>query len=506
MGEIRKRSIGSRISLALVLCALLVVSAGLSLFTGVASADNGPVVADNLTVDNLVANYIDTGGASCDNLTAEVIDAIRLQADELVAPTGAAIHVAAVNSPQWQKDQAAYVCDGLADQIEINQAIASVPSGAWVHLDLGGFSVNDSINTAHNLVLEGEGKGNTIITQADGANIANGIIYANGKFNRGILRELCVEGNAANNPNGTYGVYFRGVWYARVENVYVQHCKKDGFRFSNTSGNIYCGELYIDNCGSSYNGGSGYVLAACGDSYCTDDYAYSNTAAGFQIDGAHNTFVSCHPYYNYGNGMQASQWGWHGAYIDCSLDNNFKNGLSLAGDMNRVVACVAAGNSLAADATYDGIRVGSQWNTLMGNCAFDSTTNKAGRLVQRYGIAEVSISGSTPDYNTYVANMTIPNVTGSMLVVGPHDQVEVNTGFVNDAHGAAVIPVGSTSVTVPHGLSMAPTLVEVTPRNAPTNAIGYWWVDSEDGVTFTVHVQNDPGASGWSLWWRARAW
>lgn len=71
------------------------------------------------------------------------------------------------------------------------------------------------------------------------------------------------------------------------------------------------------------------------------------------------------------------------------------------------------------------------------------------------------------------------------------------------AGGAGVIPSGSTSAVIYHGLLDTPSTITVTPKNRPDNDVGFLWVDSENFTAFTVRVDNDPGDSGLAFWWGA---
>lgn len=73
-----------------------------------------------------------------------------------------------------------------------------------------------------------------------------------------------------------------------------------------------------------------------------------------------------------------------------------------------------------------------------------------------------------------------------------------------EASGVAVIPSGSTSVVVTHGLPLTPTVddIYVTPAEDPTNSVGMIWVDTITSTTFTIHVEADPGASNLSFGWK----
>mgnify|MGYP004648691279 CR=1 FL=1 len=81
------------------------------------------------------------------------------------------IYVGSAELSAEQKLSCDYVCDGVDDQIEINQAIDSLPdSGGEIHLSRGIFNITNSIIIRKRIKLVGEGKGITL----DRNNVNNG--------------------------------------------------------------------------------------------------------------------------------------------------------------------------------------------------------------------------------------------------------------------------------------------------------------------------------------------
>ena len=70
--------------------------------------------------------------------------------------------------------------------------------------------------------------------------------------------------------------------------------------------------------------------------------------------------------------------------------------------------------------------------------------------------------------------------------------------------GTATILSGNTSVVVTHGLTVTPTLadISVVAGENPTNSVGLLWVDTITSTQFTIHCEADPGASNLDLGWR----
>lgn len=81
------------------------------------------------------------------------------------------VYVGSAELSDEQKLSCDYVCDGVDDQIEINQAISSLPdSGGEIHLSRGIFNITNTIYIRKRIKLTGEGKGITL----DRNNVNNG--------------------------------------------------------------------------------------------------------------------------------------------------------------------------------------------------------------------------------------------------------------------------------------------------------------------------------------------
>lgn len=81
------------------------------------------------------------------------------------------IYVGSAELSAEQKLSCDYVCDGVDDQIEINQAIDSLPdSGGEIHLSRGIFNISNSVTIRKRIKITGEGKGITL----DRNNVNNG--------------------------------------------------------------------------------------------------------------------------------------------------------------------------------------------------------------------------------------------------------------------------------------------------------------------------------------------
>ena len=123
-----------------------------------------------------ISNSVDKGlseeGKAADaKATGEAISKLTEDLDNIKKKKNVVIYVGSSELSDEQKLSCDYICDGVDDQIEINQAIDSLPdSGGEIHLSRGIFNITNSITIRKRIKLTGEGKGITL----DRNNVNNG--------------------------------------------------------------------------------------------------------------------------------------------------------------------------------------------------------------------------------------------------------------------------------------------------------------------------------------------
>lgn len=105
-----------------------------------------------------------------DNLQSQV-NSLKEDIGNIKKKKNVVIYVGSSELSDEQKLSCDYVCDGVDDQIEINQAIDSLPdSGGEIHLSRGIFNISSEISIRKRIKLVGEGKGITL----DRSSVNNG--------------------------------------------------------------------------------------------------------------------------------------------------------------------------------------------------------------------------------------------------------------------------------------------------------------------------------------------
>ena len=153
--------------------------------------------------------------------------------------------VAAFNS--LDKTRADFVCDGVNDQVEINNAIAALgETGGTVLLLEGTYYITASITLASNVALVGQGAG-TVLKIPNGFDDDINVISGS-NINRVRVANLKVDGNKANQEWGDmYGIYFNTVTFSKVTNCWCENIRRHGIFLYTSSNNTVTGNTCAGN-------------------------------------------------------------------------------------------------------------------------------------------------------------------------------------------------------------------------------------------------------------------
>lgn len=283
----------------------------------------------------------------------------------------ATVVVAAADS--LNQAAANYVCDGTADNVEVQAALDALPAtGGEVVLLEGTYYIEAAINLNSYQKIRGLGH-NTILTTTT-ANMV--ILSAIGAFGSELthieIADLQIDGDNV----ADCGIYFEYVNYSLIQNVYSH---------DNTAGGVMAGLIVYY---SHYN-------------KIIDNILQSNMFGAF-LDVSNYNIFSENSFQ--GNGAQGLAVGLHGGcYINLIVNNIFDgngfDGLGVANsDHNVIEDNEFFENSQDTTNTYDDIILaGSDYNLIQGNLC------RAGNLanVPRYGI---NISNASCDSNEVIDN------------------------------------------------------------------------------------------------------
>lgn len=223
------------------------------------------------------------------------------------APVSAGVITVATGGPSEFRS-ADYVCDGISDQVEIQNALEKAGEGGTVLLTPGTYYCDSSITLRSGRHLKGSGEGQTRLEFADGwiGVVANdyttlrsltiagcGAVWIQGSHVR--VQQVTVTGNPR--MNGGYTVWAEG---QVIEDVVFEDCTAidltwTGFNVDGRGDQILVRGLRYERCkaircGSDDNShpwSAGFILAEHNDledSVVRDCYAEDNWESGFHME------------------------------------------------------------------------------------------------------------------------------------------------------------------------------------------------------------------------------
>ena len=385
--------------------------------------------------------------------------------------------------------RADYVGDGVADDVEINAAIAALPAlGGRVILLEGDYVTAANIVLPADTTLEGQGR-STEIT-ANGNAVTNAIVingsgvcirdlkvtigagcgtagarpnavYAVGQ-NRLLLENLCLYGDKTVGSDGSVarqnGIFFSNVDYSRAINCEATNNQYYGIRlasgsdYNNIEHGIYTG-----------NSKDGLVLDTSDNNKVLSCICNSNTEYGLHLKSADNNLVEgCTCASNTRSGIYTLAASENN-YVDNSLKDNGYHGLELLGGTYSIVdGNSAIGNDSGASGLYSGLYVSANNTTIVGNICYDNGlhgirvyrashcvvgSNVCGGQVAGDGIHIFGDGTRNADYNTVVANQCYFNGDDGLEIAGGTDcnYTVVDGNYLLDNTGTQYVDGGNQS-------------------------------------------------------------
>ena len=177
-------------------------------------------------------------------------------------------------SDSLDTERADYICDGVDDDLTIEEALGDLPAwGGTVTLLEGNFVLGSGIDVAiANTVIEGQGNG-TIIHET----LTGHAIKIDGLDNC-VVRSLKIVRAAGVGANDA-GVWVRGSDHCIVEYVWVDGVTTYSFRVDNGSTHTRILNCFIDNCllhPIYLNGGELTLVEGCGIENTTSQPIFIN--------------------------------------------------------------------------------------------------------------------------------------------------------------------------------------------------------------------------------------
>ncbi len=328
----------------------------------------------------------------------------------------------------WTAADCDYLCDGTADQTEINQAIQALPAtgGEIVILD-GTYNIAARINvTKDNVSIRGNGNA-TILKRMFNSSVAEGVITLTSRSGCKIAN-LQIEGNRTSYTNSNnYGIYLVASSDNTVTGntcnnnsygIYLVSSSNNNTITGNTcnNNNSYSYGIYLDASsnntvtGNTCNNNSyGIYLSSSSNNTVTGNTCNNNSNSGIYLEylSDNNTVT--------GNTCNNNNSYSYGIYLDASSNNNTVTGnicnnnsygIYLNSSSNNTVI----GNTCNNNSSHSIYVRNSSNNTVTGNTCIRGTGLAGDYTTSQYTIR---LYGTGNNYNLIAMN----NCMGKAVVV-----------------------------------------------------------------------------------------
>jgi len=462
------------------------------------------------------------------------------------------IFVAASNADPSIRSRAepGYRCDGTADEVEINAAIAALPSGGGkVVLSEGTFTIAAQIVAVSGLVLEGQGEA-TVLTPTGSFTHLISIDIVNDV----TVRNLKIDGGKTGGHSVDYGVKLDTCNRVRVVDCYFYDMNVVGVG-NNASGEVVTdvevrGCLFntADNQAIRLGAGCSRITIVgnrmynCAQAASGNDYAYILLSDAHEFTVADNilfasTVIADSIGVDFGGSYSGTIQGntFHKVEIGVWSERDTTRNVAIVGNVfhtcghpdgdNGAITFDDGGDSAPAEVVISGnafyysnqrdidnstttanlVITGNLFSN--GNQGADNRPSVvigtgvdsliSGNLFETCYMGVVELTGG--DRNLIEGNI-FHNTTSTVITkVGAATIVRGNLGYVTENGGAAANV--SDGGTIAHGLATTPTYVSVVGSVAQQHVT----VTSLDGTNVTVAIKADGGGAGTqqTIYWRA---
>lgn len=358
------------------------------------------------TAGGTMTGAIAMGGNKITGLAAPTENAdaaTKKYVDDNAGGKRAARFTVGTSTAGWTAKDCDYLCDGTADDVEINAAIQALPStgGEIVILD-GTYNITAAIAmNKDNVKLSGNGAA-TILKRMWGSLGTQGVITISAPNGGCCVENLCVDGNKETYTGGdNQGIFLNsssgsnniikgnicnnnsgnGIFAASSDCTVADNICNDNSRGINLTGDIYnvVGNVcnYNSTCGIYFNGDDGNVVG----NVC-------NGNTGYGIHSASGRYASI---------------------IGNTCNDNSSNGMHLYG----IQSCAVTGNACASNAVNGILLTAGYYNAISGNLC---NVNGSSGIIQ---------SGNS-SRNTITGNACYGNGTDGIYISGDMNTVTGN--------------------------------------------------------------------------------
>ena len=311
----------------------------------------------------------------------------------------------------WTTDDCDYLCDGTADDVEINAAIQALPATGGQILILDGTYKITAPITVNKSGATLRGNGTTTILQRNWvSSVDEGVITITAENGGVTVQDIQIDGNVENyGGSRNCGIYIASGGNNIINNI-CNNNSDDGIHLY-TSGNS---TITGNTCNN--NGNTGISVHTSGNNTITENTCNNNVQGGISLHASDNSIIAGNVCNNSNTGIALS------ASDSSTITGNICNNNDYAGiNLSRFESSTITGNTCNNSNT--GIRLYSSYNnTITGNTCIRGTGQPSDYTSSQYTIY---ITNAASSKNLIVGN----NIMGKNYVDKGTDNTWANNKF-----------------------------------------------------------------------------
>ena len=253
--------------------------------------------------------------------------------------------VVGTSTSGWTSADCDYLCDGTADDVEINAAITALPAaGGEIVILEGTYNIAAKIDiTKDNVSIRGNGNA-TILKRMFDSDSPEGLITLIGRHDCKIAN-LRVDGNNMSySDDFNLGIYLESSSYNTITDNTITGTNYAGIVLASSSNNAIIGNTY-------YNNERGIALISSFDNTITDNTCNNNGSYGIHLASSNSNIITGNACNNINGGFE----GHTGIYLeslstdntitDNTCNNNGSYGILIEASDNNIITGNACNNS-----------------------------------------------------------------------------------------------------------------------------------------------------------------
>jgi len=376
-----------------------------------------------------------------------------------------------------------YICDGTADNVQIQAAIddLNTAGGGVILIKTGTYNLSDRVNFNNNIHITGEGETTIINLVADLNN--EGAFESNQKSDISI-ENLKISYTGATSIYYASGIYFKRSNRIKIKNLYITGFGRDGITIGNAAGDNdpshYCQDALIENNYIKDNGknsgvsGNGISITHAKNVYIINNTIDDFSLFGIDLEGSYLVNIAVSKNNITCSGISAPT-GRQGSGISIQL---IAAGGAYVEQMENIIVSENNISNLAlTHSTYSSVLIGIIY------LANSGSASQAKNIVvchnQIYNISGISVSGI----------IGIGYMEGELLI--HHNQIDILSG--STAGNGIDIRTVSTNIPFSRSDITDNTITSVSHIGVTINDVAG---GTGDGVSYTVISQNRIKSAG----------